>query len=101
MDNILITSYYTLPEYCNPPKFEYGKYKPMQRMYNVGDRMYYTCMDGYSIYYEKEIYEHSKCMEDGNWDYQPPKCKKAESRMYILFYKYNSINTTLFNHSTI
>ncbi|XP_039261765.2 complement factor H-like [Styela clava] len=66
--------------YCKQPYINHGSYSPMKKMYSKGDRIYYSCKDGYKKYYDEDWFEYSTCNEDGNWDYNPPKCKAVHEK---------------------
>ncbi|KAI8491008.1 hypothetical protein Bbelb_314270 [Branchiostoma belcheri] len=62
-----------------PPN--YGKRSPKKRFYYVGERVTYTCNEGYTIGagYTSEV----RCTEDGNWLYDKPICSIDHRRRLI------------------
>ncbi|KAI8500865.1 hypothetical protein Bbelb_216830 [Branchiostoma belcheri] len=62
-----------------PPN--YGKRSPKKRFYYVGERVTYTCNEGYTLGagYTSEV----RCTEDGNWLYDKPICSIDYRRRLI------------------
>ncbi|KAI8491005.1 hypothetical protein Bbelb_314240 [Branchiostoma belcheri] len=62
-----------------PPN--YGKRSPKKRFYYVGERVTYTCNEGYTLGagYTSEV----RCTEDGNWLYDKPICSIDHRRRLI------------------
>ncbi|XP_078667403.1 uncharacterized protein LOC144909206 [Branchiostoma floridae x Branchiostoma belcheri] len=56
----------------------HGKRSPKKRFYQVGERVTYTCNDGYILAsgYTRE----GRCTEDGNWQYNKPSCSIDHKR---------------------
>ncbi|XP_078685544.1 acetylcholine receptor subunit gamma-like [Branchiostoma floridae x Branchiostoma belcheri] len=53
-----------------PPN--YGKRSPTKRFYYVGEKVTYSCNEGYTLKsgYTKEV----RCIGGGNWQYDKPSC---------------------------
>ncbi|XP_019622021.1 PREDICTED: uncharacterized protein LOC109468207 [Branchiostoma belcheri] len=53
-----------------PPN--YGKKSPSKRFYYVGEKVTYTCNEGYTLKsgYTSEV----RCIKGGNWQYEKPSC---------------------------
>ncbi|XP_019631527.1 PREDICTED: uncharacterized protein LOC109475358 [Branchiostoma belcheri] len=53
-----------------PPN--YGKRSPTKRFYSVGDKVTYSCNEGYKLKsgYTNEV----RCIGEGNWQYDKPSC---------------------------
>ncbi|KAI8490993.1 hypothetical protein Bbelb_314120 [Branchiostoma belcheri] len=62
-----------------PPN--YGKRSPKKRFYYVGERVTYTCNEGYTLGagYTREV----RCTENGNWLYDKPICSIDYRRRLI------------------
>ncbi|XP_078585913.1 uncharacterized protein LOC144867718 [Branchiostoma floridae x Branchiostoma japonicum] len=59
-----------------PPN--YGKRSPAKRFYNVGERVTYTCNEGYTLKsgYTREV----RCIGEGVWQYDKPSCSVNHRR---------------------
>ncbi|KAI8485025.1 hypothetical protein Bbelb_372710 [Branchiostoma belcheri] len=56
----------------------HGKRSPKKRFYQVGERVTYTCNEGYTLAsgYTRDV----RCTEDGNWLYDKPSCSVDHRR---------------------
>ncbi|XP_077969783.1 complement receptor type 2-like isoform X2 [Styela clava] len=64
--------------YCQKQMIENGFYKPVMKMYLPKDKLHYKCNTGFMLYFEKDWFEFATCKDNGLWDFEPPKCIKAE-----------------------
>ncbi|XP_078681756.1 uncharacterized protein LOC144916503 [Branchiostoma floridae x Branchiostoma belcheri] len=68
-----------------PPN--YGSRSPVKRFYYVGERVAFTCNEGYSLKfgYTSEV----RCIEGGIWQYDKPSCTDAFLTLVLVVYSPN------------